>query len=487
LSTIRSFFKESVFYGLASVLPRVINFLLVRLYTGVFNTAEFSSQTRWYVYAAFFNVILTLGLETAFFRFYNTEKDKHAVIFTSFIILTASSFFFLIIGFSFSSQLANVFGFEDVRFIKILVSTIALDTLAVIPFALLRVHGKSVKFMVLKVLNVLALAVAVIFLLLLVPELVAGYSSIPAWAGIDTDYSPGVIHIFIANLFASLLTLALLLPEIVRMGGQFSRAIASRLLSYGWPVMIGGIAYALNENLDKLIIPYFMGEDANGVYAACYKLGVFMTLYITAFRMGAEPFFFNHAGTSNAKEKYSFIMTWFVIFGSFCMLLVMAFLDPVADLFLRQKAYLEGLYIVPLILLANLFSGIYNNLAIWYKLTDKTRFGMYISIFGGAVTVISLLLFIPVLGITGAALATLFTYATMAAISYLLGRRHYPVPYEISRILLYIFLSAAISATMFLWLRGNYIVCSMLIILYAAFIAYTEQNNIKRIIRGLSN
>lgn len=468
-------------------MPRVINFLLVRLYTGVFNTAEFSSQTRWYVYAAFFNVILTLGLETAFFRFYNTEKDKHSVIFTSFMLLTASSFFFLITGFIFSSQLAYAFGFEDVRFIKILVSTIALDTLAVIPFALLRVHGKSVKFMLLKLLNVIALAVAVIVLLLLVPELVAGDAAIPAWSGIDADFTPGVIHIFVANLFASLLTLALLLPEIIRMRGQFSGAIASRLLSYGWPVMVGGIAYALNENLDKLIIPYFMGEDANGVYAACYKLGVFMTLYITAFRMGAEPFFFNHAGTSNAKEKYSFIMTWFVIFGSFCILLVMAFLDPVAGLFLRQKAYLEGLYIVPLILLANLFSGIYNNLGLWYKLTDKTRFGMYISILGGIVTVISLLLFIPALGITGAALATLFTYVTMAVISYLLGRRHYPVPYEISRILLYIFITAAMSATMFLWLRDNHVMCSMLILLYAAFIAYSEQNNIKRIIRGLRN
>jgi len=409
------------------------------------------------------------------------------VIFTSFILLTASSFFFLISGFIFSSQLAYAFGFEDVRFIKILVSTIALDTLAVIPFALLRVHGKSVKFMLLKLLNVIALAVVVIVLLLLVPELVAGDAAIPAWSGIDADFTPGVIHIFVANLFASLLTLALLLPEIIRMRGQFSGAIASRLLSYGWPVMVGGIAYALNENLDKLIIPYFMGEDANGVYAACYKLGVFMTLYITAFRMGAEPFFFNHAGTSNAKEKYSFIMTWFVIFGSFCILLVMAFLDPVAGLFLRQKAYLEGLYIVPLILLANLFSGIYNNLGLWYKLTDKTRFGMYISILGGIVTVISLLLFIPALGITGAALATLFTYVTMAVISYLLGRRHYPVPYEISRILLYIFITAAMSATMFLWLRENHVMCSMLILLYAAFIAYSEQNNIKRIIRGLRN
>jgi O-antigen/teichoic acid export membrane protein len=380
--------------------------------------------------------------------------------------------------------LSAALGFEDVRFVRILVAITALDTLAVIPFALLRVHGRAVKFMLLKILNVAALALTVIFLLLTVPQLIIRSPGSLLWMGIGTDYAPDLIHIFVANLCASILTIGLLVPEIIRMGGQFSKSVASKLLRYGWPVMVGGIAYALNENLDKLIIPYFMGEDANGVYAACYKLGVFMTLYITAFRMGAEPFFFNHASTSNAKEKYSVIMTWFVIFGCFCILLVMAFLDAIAGLFLRQNVYLQGLYIVPMILMANLFSGIYNNLAIWYKLTDKTKFGMYISIFGGGVTVVSLLIFIPQLGIAGAALATLFTYVTMATVSYWLGRRYYPVPYEIPKILLYVAFTGSISSIMFLYLRGYLLVNILLVILFAFLIFAIENKNIKRIILG---
>ncbi|MBK8516531.1 MAG: polysaccharide biosynthesis C-terminal domain-containing protein [Saprospiraceae bacterium] len=213
-----------------------------------------------------------------------------------------------------------------------------------------------------------------------------------------------------------------------------------KLLQYGWPIMIGGIAYTINENMDKLLIENLIGKEENGVYAACYKLSVFMTLYIMAFRLGAEPFFFRHAGNANAKNNYSTIMTWFVIFGCIFSVIITGYLDLFAGIIIKNKMYLEGLFIVPVLLIANLFSGIYNNLSIWYKLTDMTRYGMFISIVGAITTIITLFIFVPVFGIMGGAISTLITYVLMALVSWYLGHKYYPVSYDITKIAVYILL-----------------------------------------------
>lgn len=253
-------------------------------------------------------------------------------------------------------------------------------------------------------------------------------------------------------------------------------------MHYGIPIMIGGIAYAVNEHLDKLMIPALIDENANGIYAACYKLGVFMTLYITAFRMGAEPFFFNNAHLSDAKEKYSTIMISFVTFGSMTMLLVIVLIDPISHLFIRQHIYLEGLYIVPVILLANLFSGVYANLSVWYKLTDQTRFGMYISIFGGVLTIISLLILIPPFGISGAAYATLFTYLSMAVISWYFGSRYYSIPYDIPKIMLIIGTGAMLSLLSFHFFRGHYLINIIICTSYMIFLYLLLKKEIRQIL-----
>lgn len=477
---LKNFFKDTAVYGLASVLPRLINFGLVALITSVFSATAFSTQTIWYVFAAFINVILTLGLETAFFRFYTSEKDKNAVISTSFLLLLLSSGIFLLLGLCFSEKLTQIFGFQANIFEKLLIWTTFFDTLAVIPFAYLRVTGRPVRFMVIKLVNVLSLVVFMVFFLLLIPYLLKSGSGIPVLLGVKSDFVPDVLHIFISNVAASFITLLLLAPEIFQIKWIWDKHLVKRLLNYGIPIMIGGVAYVVNENADKLILSG-IDENANGIYAACYKLGVFMTLYITAFRMGAEPFFFNHAGTSDAKEKYSRIMTWFVIFGSIFMLGVVVFIDVFAGIFLRQDVYLSGLMIVPVILLANLFSGIYNNLAIWYKLTDRTRFGMLISILGAILTIVTLYIFIPIMGIMGAALSTLLTYFMMAFLSWYLGQKYYPVPYEIPKILLVIGVSTTFCALSYFYFREQYIVGILLLICYTAFIWILEKNELKLI------
>jgi len=487
LSSLKSFFKDTIIYGIAAVLPRVISIALVPVFTTVLGRAKFSDQTTWYVYAAFINVLLTFGMETAFFRFYTSEKNKENVLSSSLSLLMFSGVLFAIIGTLLSKYVSAFLGFSDPLFIKILVWTTVLDTLVVIPYALLRVTNRPIKFMFIKVVNVLIWFVLTSFFLLFLPKLSIENSELLSNLGLSTPYKPGVFHIVLANLLASFITLLLLLPEILKIRWTLDKVLINKMLRYSLPIMIGGIAYVINENIDKLIIQRLIDKEANGVYSACYKLGVFMTLYITAFRMGAEPFFFNQAASADAKQKYSKIMTWFVIFGCLFMVFVVGFLDIFAGLFIRQKEYLPGLVIVPVILLANLFSGIYNNLAIWYKLTDRTKFGMYISILGAILTVGSLLVFVPFFGIMGGAWATLFTYVTMAAISYYFGSKYYPVAYEIKKVLFYIVVSAGLSYLSFVLFRGNYYVsiANIIILLGAVFIIEIGRvSNFKAFLKG---
>lgn len=483
MNALKSFFKDTVIYGIAAVLPRFINLALVAVFTAVLGKSAFSDQTTWYVYAAFINVFLTMGIETAFFRYYTAEDDKNKVISSAFTILLISSLLFLIFGWLFAGYITGFLGFKDTLFVKILVWITVLDTLTVIPFAYLRVTGRPIRFMVIKLANVIVLFIVTVFLLLILPDLSVENSHFLNTFGIYNAYKPGVIHIIMSNLVSSLFTLFCLLPVMLKIKWNVDKALLKKLLIYGWPIMVGGIAYTINENFDKLLIQHLIDKESNGVYSACYKLGVFMTLYITAFRMGAEPFFFNHAHTDDATKKYSIIMTWFVIFGCFAMLFVTVFIDLLASLFIRNPMYLEGLFIVPVILLANLFSGIYNNLAIWYKLTDKTRFGMYISIFGAGLTIFSLILFVPILGILGGAVATLFTYGCMAVISWYLGHRYYPVPYEINKILFFIFCTILLSAFSFIYFRGNMMISILTLLLLGALVYQKEKKDIFDLIR----
>jgi O-antigen/teichoic acid export membrane protein len=220
-----------------------------------------------------------------------------------------------------------------------------------------------------------------------------------------------------------------------------------------------------------------------GIYAACYKLGVFMTLYIMAFRLGAEPFFFNQVDKKNAKETYATILTWFTIFGSFFMLIVVVFIDLFATILLGKPEYFEALQIVPIILLANLFLGIYNNLSIWYKLTDKTVYGMYFSIFGAIITIVFNITMIPKIGFMASAWATLFAYGSMMLVSYFVGKKHYPVPYQLKKVGFYILFSVSLSIISFIAFRENYYFSVAAIIGFFGWIYWSEKEELQRILK----
>ena len=483
MSSLQRFFKDTIIYGVAAVLPRAINILLTYLHTSTLKSDKYAENTWYFVFAAYFIAFLTFGMETAFFRFFSKEKDKGKIVSTSFITLLGSTFLFLAILLFFNTELALLLGFADPRHLKILTFVTALDLLVVIPYAYLRVTNRPLKFTFYKVANILIYAFFNIFFLWFVPYALKKGVSLPSIITDSYQNTPTVVFIFIANLIASFITFLMLLPYIFKFKFEFDKKILQKMMAYGLPIMVGSLAYITNENLDKLLLGDMIGKEQMGIYAACYKLGVFMTLYIMAFRLGAEPFFFNQAHKENAKETYAKILTWFTIVGSLFLLLVVAYINLFAGILLAKPEYYQALAIVPIILLANLFLGIYNNLSVWYKLTDKTKYGMYISVFGAFLTIAFNLIFIPIIGFMASAWATLIAYGTMALISYYYGKKYYKVPYNMSKVLLYIILSIGLSFISYYYFKENYIISTLFIISFVLFIVFNEQKELKNIFK----
>ncbi|WP_426431827.1 lipopolysaccharide biosynthesis protein [Winogradskyella sp. HB-48] len=474
MSVLKTFFKDTIIYGLATVLPRLMNFILVPLHTDTLDTASYSDNTYFYVYAAFFNVLLTYGMETAFFRFFSKQKEQSKVYSTTLISLLISTLFVFAVVMIFNQQLAE---FVNLRldYFNYLIGVLVLDTLVVAPFAYLRATGKPLKFTFIKLSNIVIYVLLNFFFLWAIPKFNIEFSGY--------DKTDLVKYIFIANLAASAVTIVLLLPYFLKTKWVFDKTIFKQMLNYSLPIMIAGLAYVINENFDKWLIPDVLGKDINGAYAGCYKLAVFMTIFIQAFRLGAEPFFFNHAKEKNAKNTYALIMKYFVICGTLMLLFIVGFIDVFKSLIVRDEAYWVALDIVPIVLLANLFLGIYFNLAIWYKLTDKTRFGMYFSIVGAVITIVLNVILLPKYGFIAAAWTTLVAYSIMTITSYVLGQKHYKVPYQVSRILLYIVFAMALSYISFEHLRGNYYLSILLILIFLLGILFLERRELKQLIK----
>lgn len=483
MSTLKKFFKDTIIYGIAAILPRAINIGLVKLHTSVFEAEQYAANTDYYVYAAYLNALLTYGLETAFFRFFSKEQEKGKVISTSFISLLITTTCFLLTALFFAEDITNLFGFKDILHVKILIWTVYLDTIVVIPFAYLRVTNRPIKFTAIKIFNIIILALLNILFLLAIPKGILSESAIPSYFHFYINGQPQVIYIFLANVIASLFTLIVLLPIVIKIKFSFDKTVFKKLITYSIPIMIGSLAYVTNENIDKLFLGDLIGDKEMGIYAGCYKLGVFMTLYIMAFRLGAEPFFFNHAKEKNAKNNYATILKWFTILGAIFMLVVVCYIDLFANILLGKPEYFEALQIVPIILLANLCLGIYNNLSIWYKLTDKTLYGMYISIFGALVTILFNIIMIPIIGFMASAWATLAAYGSMMVISYFIGKKHYPVPYQIKNIIKYLVIVSLFSYISFMeTFRGNYIVATALVLVFLGIVFFSEKNELKQLL-----
>ena len=451
-----------------------MNLVLVSLHTYVLSTASYSENTSFYVYAAFANVFLTYGMETAFFRFFNKEKDNPKVFTTVLVSLITTTILFYLATFIFCETIA-IWVKMPVERLQILLGILVLDTLAVAAFVLYRIQGKALKFASVKILSLFVTVFFNFYFLWAVPK----YGiELPNWL-----VHPKVLYVFIANLIASGFVFLLILPTYLKHKIQFDSALFKRMLTYGLPIMISGVAFVINENLDKLILRDFLGKDIMGAYSGCYKLTVFLTLFIQAFRMGVEPFVFNQAKATNAKETYATVLKFFVIFASLGVLFVIAFLDIFKELLIRDESYWVAIQIVPIVLLANWCLGVYHSLSVWYKVTDKTRYGMYISIFGALITVVINYIFVPTHGIMAAAYATLAAYGSMMFISYFIGQQQYKIPYDITRLASYLVIALLLSATCFYGFPKVFVVKVMAILVYLSIIVIFEKNSIRALLK----
>jgi O-antigen/teichoic acid export membrane protein len=484
LGLYKSLFKQTAIYGLATVLPRMLSFLLVRLYTGILPTGEYGEVSIVLSWMVFFNVVLSYGMETAFFRFYNSETDKENVIATSTISIFWSSIIFLFGALIFRGTLASLANVE-VQYITYAIWILVLDALVIVPFSKLRANQRPMLYAIIKIGNVAVNLLLNLFFLLWLPKIAASNPNSFIGNLYVENYEIG--YIFVSNLAASLLTLLVLSPNYLSLTRKFDKALWKKMMQYGLPILVAGIAFAVNEHFDKILLGYWLPENVAksevGAYSACYKLGLFMVLFATAFRLGIEPFFFSHSNHEKAPQTYAMITKYFVIFGSLILLGVIVFADVLKFLLLHDKSYWEAMKVVPLIILANFFLGIYNNLSVWYKLTDRTKMGAYISIVGAVLTLVLNYLLIPKFSYYGSAIATIAAYGSMMFISYVMGNKYYPIPYDMEKIGGYLGLSILFSAISFYGFRENYFVGIPLLMLFMYFVFHNEKATILSIIK----
>ena len=449
---------HTALYGVSSIVGRMLNYLLVPYYTTVFATGEYGIVTELYGYAAFFNVIYTYGLETAYFRFATSNKENEGSIYssavTSILLSSLALSLLLVLLATPITQLLEYPGRE--HFVYWLAGIFAIDAVVAIPFAKLRLENKARQFAITRLVNIV---VNIGLNLFFITFCGAVYSNelLPLLKPyVELIYNPsfGVEYVFLSNLIANALLLVLLWKPISKTSMKIDWSLLKPMLIYGYPILFTGLAYATNEMLSRIALKYWMppglypGYDnlqIVGVFGAVYKLSIFMSLAIQAFRYAAEPFFFARAADKNSPQLFSKVMHWFIIFGCFALLSVSINLDILKVLLLGRPDYRWGVDVVPILLLANLFFGIFYNLSAWYKLTDRTYYGTWITIVGAIITIVLNYVLIPLYGFYGSAVVTLIAYVIMTTASYLLGRKYYPIPYATFKGMAYILVTCVVT------------------------------------------
>jgi O-antigen/teichoic acid export membrane protein len=445
---IKGLAKDTAIYGLSSIIGRFLNWMLVPVYVRVLARGDYGIVTNLYGWTALLLVVLTYGLETGFFRFINKQDERYPmrIYATTLYSLAFTSAVFFISCIFFLPVLSGGLGYADhPEYIGMMAGIVAVDAFCSIPFAYLRYRNKALRFAMIKLSSIGLNILLNLFFLLLCPWL---YGLHPEW--INRFYLPdyGVGYIFVANVCTSLLLFILLLPDMVpglREKMDFARL--KQLLSYSFPILILGVAGIFNQSADKILYPFLFEnkEFANeqlGVYGACFKIAVVMVMFIQAFRYAYEPFVFAKNRERENRSMYAGAMKYFIIFALALFLGVMFYIDLLK--YFVASTYYPGLKVVPVVMLGELFFGIYFNLSIWYKLTDRTIWGTRFSIIGCASTVAIILLFVPRYGYMACAWASLASNLLMMLLSYFVGQKKYPVSYDLRSAGFYALLAAGI-------------------------------------------
>jgi O-antigen/teichoic acid export membrane protein len=478
---------QTAIYGLPTILGRMLNYAMTFLLTYIFSKpAEFSLNAEFYAYISFLNILFTYGMETALFNFSASESNKNIVYSTALRSIVISTIALCVPFIFFSNSLATLLRYPGhADFIWWAILIVGTDALTAIPFAKLREENKAKRFARIKMTNVFIQ----IFLSLFFVGVCKYYSEHSPGSFLGNLFNPeiGIAYVFISNLVANIISILLLTPEFLRIRDGFDKTLWKRMMNYSLPLLIVGFGGMTNETMDRILLKYLLPQDIAatqlGIYGACYKFSILMTLFVMAFRYAAEPFFFARQKDQDAKTLYGKVMKYFVIF---CLVI---FLGTTLNLswikYLVGVKFRTGLAVVPILLLANLFLGIYFNLSIWYKLTGKTKFGMWITLFGAAITLVLNFVWIPssneyVGGYMGSAWATLICYATMMVLSYFIGQKYYHVNYDVLRILFYLALAIGLYFVGYYFIHtsstlSNGILNNSLILVYLAIVVLIEK------------
>lgn len=455
MSPLKKLAGQTALYGVSTILGRILNYALVPLHTGVFeDTAQFGTMSELYAYVAFLNILYTFGMETAYFRFVSKYKhdgkaiqDVYNSAFTSVFLVSLLLSSFIILN---SEGIASMLGYAGHgNIVTWLAIILLIDAVVAIPFARLRNENKALKFAVTKISAIVLTVLLNLFFLLLLPAI---HDSSPIW---EAMYWPelGVGYVFLANLIGNAIIPVFLWRYLVEVKFSIDWHSFKPMFAYAFPILIMGLGGMVNENIEKLLLndllpinfyPDKTPQEALGVYTACSKLSIFMMLAIQAFRYAGEPFFFSKAEDKSAPALFAKVMHYFTILSILILVGVSLNLDLIGAIFLRSQQYHDALYVVPFLLLAKLLYGIYMNLSVWFKLTDKTHFGTTFSLIGAAITIGGNIVLIPYLGYLGCAMASIACYLVMAIICYYYGQKYYPIPYNFKPSFLYLTAAGAL-------------------------------------------
>ncbi len=447
MSLIKKLAGETAIYGVSSILSRILHYLLLTPYlTRVFEQDEYGIHALMYSFAALLLILFTYGMETAFFRFGTRDKNSEAAFSTASISLFVSTIFFVGFITLFSENIAAMLTqASDFRYVIWFGIIIGFDALAAIPFAKLRLENRPYKFALLKLINILINAMLIIFLLEICPKFLEGKGI----GLIDRFYNNDLKldYVFLANLVASGIVLVLMLPEYLKIKLKFDITLWKEMFRYAMPLIIVGVAGVINRLIDRILLNNLLpGTDEEnlatiGVYVAAARLAILMSLFITAFNYAAEPFFFKNANRKDSPEIYAKVGQIFALVGSFVFLGITMYMEVLQ--FILGKDFRSGLDVVPILLLAYLAFGMFYNFSIWYKITDKTRYGAYIAVAGAIITIAFNYMLIPIMSFYGSAYAALICFTFMALTAYFVGQKHYPIPYPMKKIGYYIGMAIA--------------------------------------------
>ncbi len=489
MSSIKKLASQTLWYGLSSIAARLINYLLTPYltYSENIKTSDFGKMALIYSALPILNILFTYGFETAYFRF-SKEDNKETIFSTAFISLFATTTLFTLLLWFNQAGFANIIGLSNFpQIIQFGILIIAFDTLSIIPFAALRQQGRPKKFAFIKISGILINIFFTWFFISYCPQAIRQNPN--SWISLfyDTKINP-IIYVLLANLIQSVITLLFLSVEIAQVRLKFNTRLWKEMMVYSLPLIIVGMGGMVNETFDRLMLQWWLPGDALaretqvGIYSACYKLSILITLFIQAFRMGAEPFFFKQADGQNPQRVFARVMKFFVIIITIMFLAVSLYM-PVWKHFIGPK-YWQGLAVVPILLLANMFIGIYYNLSIWYKLSNKNSAGAYITVGGALLTTIINFIFIPHYGYMACAWATFLCYGSMMVASFIWGQKKYPIPYAWKKLLAYIvivvvlfFAHKGITAV---WTNQLFslVISTILISMYVWFIGNVEKNEL---------